>query len=78
LALDYFMSAGITFGSLVESLTITERFVLIASAASLIVGIIMSIARRVPAPGLGREGRPELLGKHCKISVGGRPTPRKS
>jgi hypothetical protein len=27
-ALDYFKSAGITFGSLVESLTITEHFVL--------------------------------------------------
>lgn len=43
-AVDYFKSAGIKFESLLESLTLYERFFLIFGSASLIVGIMLSIA----------------------------------
>lgn len=52
-AVEYFNSAGITFESLLESLVLSERFFLIFGSASLIVGIILSIAVVFPRRGSG-------------------------
>ncbi len=52
-AIDYFKSAGITFESLLESLTFSGRFFFIFGAASLIIGIVLSIAVVFPRRGSG-------------------------
>lgn len=52
-AIDYFNAAGITFESLFESLTLSERFFLIFAAAFLIIGIILSVAVVFPRRGSG-------------------------
>ena len=52
-AVEYFKSAGITFESLLESLTLSDRFFLILGSAFLIVGIILGLAVVFPRRGSG-------------------------
>lgn len=50
-AIDYFNVTGITFESLLQSLTISERFSLIFGSACLIIGLVLSVAVVFPRRG---------------------------